>query len=86
MEARLEDGVFVTVESGEAAGGAGVPEFYEMVFGARNDETFGGVPVDGFDIPAVAGKSTLLDTFVEVPYFESAIVGSGDEFGVGGGK
>lgn len=86
IEGGFDDGVLVAVEGGEAAAGAGVPELDLVVFAAGDEEAFGGVPVDGFGFPAVAGDRLVFLGGGEVEDFQRGVVAGGDEFAVVGGE
>lgn len=86
FEEGFGDHVFMPVERREAASCARVPELDLMVFAAGDEQAFGGVPVDGFGVPAVAGQGGFFAAAGEVPDFQRCVVRGGHEFGVGGGE
>lgn len=61
---------------------ARIPELDLMVFGPRDKETFGGMPVAGFDIPVVTGENGIASSRGEIEYLQRCVVGCGEEFSI----
>ena len=64
--------------------GLGAPDLERLlvVLASGDDETFGGVPIDALDVGSVAAKNLLLETAIEVPNADGAVVRTGREFRV----
>ena len=57
-------------------------EWLLVVFAARNDETFGRVPINALDVGTMATEHALLKTSIEIPNAYRAIVRTGGELRV----
>lgn len=80
------DGVLVAVEGGNAVRSSRIPEFDQIILGARDYETHAGVPVRTLDVPVVPGKRPFFFSVIKIPNFHRRVVGSGQKFGVVGRK
>lgn len=79
----LSDGILMTVKRSKTAAIARIPQLDLMVLGARDKQSFGGMPVNAFRFPAMARQVGFFNTSRKIPDLQRCIVRGSDEPGVG---
>lgn len=74
----------MAVEGGQTSGRAWIPKFHLVVFRARNQQAFGGMPITRLDIPVMTGEDGVASTRGKIKDFEGGVIRGGEEFRVTG--